>query len=444
MSRSCRKCIAEDVYAYLFSPRVRGNFATVILAAIIVGLMQAPSAAQQYEGRTIAAVTVTGLRTIKEGVVLEQIESRPGQPYRQAVADEDVVRLDRLGVFGDITLTPVVAGDALNVNVIVVETLRVLPVLSMAVTDENGFSAGPALKLLSLRGQPHEISVTARFGGSTLFEFSETSPELTRAPLWHSAKLAWRDRFNKLDEFNEQSIDLDSRAGRRVSERLKAGAIFQLYQVRSDQSGITLSPDNVDTLFSAGGVAEYDGRNSRRDTSHGWWNSADAFWRMGTGGYATLDIDLRRYQRLARQHGLVATSLLTLQSGSTDVVPSYADYALGGSNTVRGWAFNARRGKNQFISSMEYRYTALETRTFRVFGVSLYAGLVLAAFGDAGTAWSQSDDFSDGFIAGGGIGLRIFVPFVNMIRLDFALGDGNTHAHFGINEKAVAQRNRVR
>jgi hypothetical protein len=31
-----------------------------------------------------------------------------------------------------------------------------------------------------------------------------------------------------------------------------------------------------------------------------------------------------------------------------------------------------------------------------------------------------------------------------MIRLDFALGDGNAHAHLGINEKSVAQRNRVR
>ena len=73
--------------------------------------------------------------------------------------------MDRLGVFGDITLTPVDAGDALQVNVVVVETLRLLPAVSVAVTDENGASAGPALKLLSLRGYPHEISVTARFGG---------------------------------------------------------------------------------------------------------------------------------------------------------------------------------------------------------------------------------------------------------------------------------------
>jgi outer membrane protein assembly factor BamA len=312
------------------------------------------------------------------------------------------------------------------------------------VTDENGVAAGPSLRLLSLRGHPHEVSLTARFGGSTLFEFSEASPELTHAPFWHSAKLALRERYNKLDEFNERSLDLDTRLGARMSERSKVGAIVQVYQVRSDQTGVTLSPDDVDTIVSAGAVAEYDGRNSRRDTSHGWWNSADALWRTGTGGYATLDIDVRRYQRLARRHGLVATSLLTLQSGAADIVPSYTDFSLGGSNTVRGWGFNARRGKNQFINSMEYRYTAVETRAFRVLGLGLYAGLALAAFGDGGTAWSQSDEFSGGFIAGGGIGLRIFLPFVNMIRLDFALGDGDTHAHFGINEKSVAQRNRVR
>ena len=414
------------------------------MTALVAVLLSAPLAAQPPEGTTIAAVTVTGLRRIKESVVHEQIESRPGMPYRQAVVDEDRVRLDRLGVFSDISLTPVTVGDALHINVAVVETLRVLPAVSIAVTDENGTSAGPVLKLLSVRGRPHEMSITARFGGSTLFEFSETSPELTRAPLWHSAKIALRERYNKLDEFNERSIDVESRLGKRLSERFKAGAIVQLYQVRSDEAGITLSPDDIDTIVSTGAVADYDSRNSRRDTSNGWWNSADAFWRTGTGGYATIDVDIRRYQRLANRHGVIATSLLTVQSGAADVVPSYMDFSIGGSNTVRGWGFNARRGKNQFINSLEYRYTAVETKAFRVFGVGLYAGLAVAVFGDAGSAWSSSGEFSPGVIGGGGIGLRVFVPFVSMIRLDFALGDGDLHTHFGISEKALAQRNRVR
>ena len=124
-------------------------------------------------------------------------------------------------------------------------------------------------------------------------------------------------------------------------------------------------------------------------------------------------------------------------------MPSYADYAIGGENTVRGWDFAARRGKNQFINTIEYRYAAVPTRSFRVFGINLYGGLSLAAFSDFGTAWDQADGFSDGFIGGGGIGLRLFVPYVNMIRLDLSVGNG-VHGALGINEKAVAQRNRVR
>ena len=418
------------------------------LAAAVCALAPPAAAAQQavqpYEGRTIAVVTVTGLRSIKESIVRDQIESRAGQPYRQAIADEDVVRLDRLGVFSDIRVTPGGTDEALQLNVSVVETLRILPLVSMAVSDENGFSIGPAVKLLSLRGRPHELSLTARFGGSTLFEFSEVSPEFTRASVWHTAKATLRERVNEVEQFDERSVDLDARLGKRLSERARVGAIAQLYQVRSEQSGITVSPDNVDTFTSVGTVLEYDGRNSRMETSHGWWNSADVLWRMGSGGYATVDFDVRRYQELGPRHGLVATSLLTLQSGGTDVVPAYLDFTLGGSNSVRGWDFNSRRGKNQFINALEYRYTAVETRAFRVLGVSLYAGLALAVFGDAGTAWSESAGFSEGFIAGGGVGLRLFVPFVSMIRLDFAVGDGSSHAHFGINEKAVGQRMRVR
>ena len=328
-------------------------------------------------------------------------------------------------------------------NVVVAETLRVCPRLSIAVTDENGTSVGPSIKFLSVRGRPQEMSLTARFGGSTLFEFSETSPELTmrRSSTARSSRSA-SATTNSTSSTSVRSISNPASACEHPSDSRPA-RFFKFYQVRSDESGITLSPDNVDTLVSAGAVADYDDRNSRKDTSSGWWNSADALWRMGTGGYATMDIDVRRYQRLAHRHVLVATSLLTLQSGGTDVVPSYTDFSLGGSNTVSGWGFNARRGKNQFINSMEYRYTALETRAFRVFGIGLYAGLALAAFGDAGTAWSESKTSptvsSEGEASGcDSSSLRQHDP------AGFRPRGWQPHAHFGINEKSVAQRNRVR
>ena len=401
-------------------------------------------AQEPLDGRTILVVRVSGLSHIKEAFVLAQLESTTGRPYHRATADRDIVRLDRLGVFGDISLTASALGEGVQVDVTLTETLRILPSLSVAVTDENGVSAGPAVKVLSIGGRPHEISATTRFGGETLAEFTEVSPLLRDRRLWHSARLSVRDRFNKLDEFDERSLDLDARIGVRASEQWKSGAIFQVYRVGSDQDGITVSPDNHDTFVSIGGVTEYDSRDSWKEPSRGWWNSVDALWRMGSGEYATLDVDVRRYQPVAARQTIVATALWTQQSGTRGVdIPTYADYALGGENTVRGQDFGTRRGKNQFINSLEYRYMAVPTRSFRVFGFNFYGGLAVAAFGDLGTAWDDPDGFSDGFIGGGGIGLRLFVPYVNMIRLDLSVGSG-VHGQLGINEKAVAQRNRVR
>jgi outer membrane protein assembly factor BamA len=412
---------------------------------IALVLLSASAFAQEpLDGRTILAVRVSGLSHIKEAVVLAQIESVPGKPYSRATADRDLVRLDRLGVFGDISLTARALGDGVQVDVALTETLRILPSVAVAITDENGASAGPAVKILSIAGKPREMSATTRFGGETLFEFNEVSPFLRDRRLWHSARVSGRDRFNKLDEFDERTLDVDARIGVRASEQWKSGAIVQVYRVGSDQDGITLSPDNHDTFVSFGGVTEYDTRNSWREPSRGWWNSVDALWRTGSGQYVTLDVDVRRYQPVAPRQAIVATALLTLQSGERGVdVPTYTDFALGGENTVRGRDFGTRRGKNQFINSLEYRYMAVPTRSFRVFGFSFYSGLALAAFGDLGSAWDDRDGFADGFIGGGGIGLRLFVPYVNMIRLDLSVGSG-VHGQLGINEKAVAQRNRVR
>jgi hypothetical protein len=51
--------------------------------------------------------------------------------------------------------------------------------------------------------------------------------------------------------------------------------------------------------------------------------------------------------------------------------------------------------------------------------------------------------FSDDVRGGYGIGVRLYIPYVEMIRIDLSFGD-SARAGFGINEKAVAQRNRVR
>ena len=401
----------------------------------------------QFNGAIIRGIVIDGLQNIREDVVRDQLDVRAGDRFRDDLIERNIQRLDRLAVFSSIDIDATRDGDGVRLTVSVVETLRVLPAVSIGVSDADGASAGPTVRMLSFRGRPHEVSMTARFGGSTLVEFKEISPFLYRRRLWHVVKATFEDRHNPLDDFGQQTVEADGQIGARLSERSKVGALGNLLTVSSDVPGKTLSSSNRDWFFGAGALYEYDSRDLPTNPTRGWWNSADIVWRGGSGSFATLNLDARRYQPLAERQGLVISSLLTLQSGTIgEDVPIYSDYSLGGENTIRGWPFGSRRGKNQFINTLEYRYVLVPTRHFRVFGINLYGGVGAAVFGDVGTVWNDSAEAGDPFIGGGGIGLRLVVPFVNLVRLDLSFGDPNGSALFqlGVNEKFVAQRNRVR
>lgn len=395
----------------------------------------------------IRGIVVSGLQHIRESIVLDQLDVRVGDRFDETVVPRNIQRLDRLGVFSRIEIVPSQDVDGVRLAIAVVETLRILPAVSIAISDANGVSAGPTIRLLSVRGVPHEVSATTRFGGSTLVEFKEVSPYLYTRRLWHLLRLTFEDRQNELDEFGQTSVETDGQIGARLSERSKVGALFNMFTVSSDVPGKTLSSPNRDWFFSGGALYEYDSRDLPTNPSRGWWNSVDFLWRGGSGTYLTVNCDVRRYQPLSDGQFLVASTLLTLQSGTIgEDVPVYGDYSLGGENTIRGWPFGSRRGKNQFINTLEYRHSIVRPRDFKVFGFNFYAGVAAAVFGDVGAVWSDPGEFADRFIGGGGAGLRIVVPFVNLIRLDLSFGEpgGDAFLKLGVNEKFVTQRNRVR
>ena len=78
--------------------------------------------------------------------------------------------------------------------------------------------------------------------------------------------------------------------------------------------------------------------------------------------------------------------------------------------------------------------------------VGFYLGLQLAAFADLSTAWDRGADFTRNMIGGAGFGIRLIIPILDMIRLDFAFGQSGQGilSHFGLREKADYERLRVR
>jgi outer membrane protein assembly factor BamA len=198
----------------------------------------------------------------------------------------------------------------------------------------------------------------------------------------------------------------------------------------------------------------YDKKDAYVGPHRGWYGEVRLAREFrifeSASDFTQLDLDVRRYQPLpfGDRHTLMITTLLTVRTGvpGTDLA-SWQMFGLGGTNTVRGWDYASRIGKNQLIGTLEYSYTILKPKLVRLpLGLRYRGGLQVCLFGDAGTVWDDEPAFDgEAFIAGWGLGLRLLVPIVGVVRLDLAWGSGNgAQFHVGAYEKAVMARRRVR
>jgi len=411
-----------------------------------------PPASENFYGKTVSKIVIEGLNRTRQENVLRELASKEGQPYTAETAREDPKRLDRLRIFSSYKIEVIDEKDSVVLKIQVREIFPYLPTLSLDVSDETGVSLGPGFKAINLFGKQVLLSVAARFGGATDFEVVFRNPWFAGNHMSYQSDFRYVDRLNELDNFNETSEDFGFQLGSHIGEAGRIGTRFRFLSLRSDIDGITLSDTNRDYVPKLSFFLGYDDRDLWSDTRNGWWTEVEVSrsgrFLGGDGDFWTLDLDVRRYQRLASHHTIALFSLTTLQTGRVGTeVPIYQDFHLGGTNTVRGWSLDSRHGKNQLINTLEYRYSLLEPRAFSLKGFSLYLGIHLALFGDMGMTWSQSGEFNgDNLIGGYGFGIRFLIPFIDVLRVDFALGepDRGLRSFVGIEPKPVKQRKRIR
>ena len=432
-------------------PRSSSQRKRMLIAGVLtfVSLYPSTSGAQGAPyGKTVSDIRVHTVAPRLEAKVISELVSRVGQPYLAEDASKDRERLDRLGMFSAVEIRPVVAGDTVVLEVEVAQTLRYLPLVSLGISDEDGASVGGGLKSADFLGTGYSLSSAARFGGSTQVEVIAEDRWVSDTP-FSQLQFFYLDRNNTLDSFDERSMEFDLRLGGYVTETATVGGTAGLMSLRSDTAAATLSSGERDTVLTLGAFVGQDSVDSRSSPHRGWLNELALARYFGSGaGFWRLTADVRRFQPMSPRQTLVLSSLTTLQTGRPEVdIPIYRDFHIGGANTIRGWDLDTVSGKNEHISTAEYRYTVVEPTDFTVFGASFYAGLQVAAFTDVGIAWNDADGLSTAQIVDGyGVGLRLLLPFVDIVRIDFAFGqpDKGVQRHFGVLEKATMQRRRVR
>lgn len=425
------------------------RFAGLLLAAAAYGLVPSAAAAgptDPLEGRTVSEVRVTGLRSLSPEVVLRHLATRAGEPFHRATLATDRRRLDELRLFSAVSIAPRLDAGGVVLDVTVTETLRLLPTITLGVSDENGASVGAGLRGINLLGRGEQSGLSASFGGATAADAWIETTTITPGTWAVASSVSYSTRRNSLYHFDERSTSVDVRAARNIRHGLRLGGLVSLLALDAGASGAALSPDGKDVIPTLGAFVTIDTLDSSTNPRHGTWAEVEVDGLTGSARSWTFVLDGRRFQRLSERHGLAVFSLASFQTGEVGVgLPEYEQFALGGANTVRGWSLGSRIGKNQFIGTGEYTFVVRPVTPFAVFGLNLYAGLQLAAFADAGFTWNHRGDKPPA-IDGYGVGLRVLVPFVDLIRFDVAWGEPGQGASacIGISLKATRQRDRVR
>jgi outer membrane protein assembly factor BamA len=398
-------------------------------------------------GAVITKIELSPLKYTKPETVLAMLVSKVGRPHCEGDLELDRQRLDRLRFFASDTVTTVSEDDGLLLKVNMVETSNALPNVGIGHSQENGWSLGPGLKVNNVAHSGVTLSIGSRFGGLTRVFANFANPEIPGRWIYNGA-IGYTKRFDELNDFERTSYAATFRFGKTIVPDVRLHGIFEITTTHSNVDGITLSDSNRDVIPYLGPQIEHDTRDFWSDPHTGWHNILDGGKEFGDADYWRVRADFRRYVPLAKRHTLALTSLTDYHTGEVGVdFPQYSLSYIGGANSVRGWALGSRSGQNEMLNTVEYRYTLMNRRTYKIWMVKFYIGLQLAAFWDSGIAWTESNEFAaDKFINGYGGGLRLMVPWVNEIRLDFAGGQpgGGVRFELGFGPKADAQKVKAR
>ncbi len=406
-------------------------------------------------GETLREIRIEGNKYTREWIILTAIKSQIGHPFTQENAKLDVLWVLRLGAFTSVTLGTEPVDDGIALIVTVAEGTPYIPSISLRLTQENGIEIGPAVSSSNLLGTAARASAYARWGGATNYGFRYADPPLPGRSWIYGYKFEYfhRDRINELMNFNEISDEIFFEFLQSTTDDTRLGTRFRYLALKSDLDGMTLGADNFDRVPSLGLFVQHDSRNAIYPTD-GWYMDLEVAKWGGFGGsdadFWRLDLDVRNYWGLpflGDRHSMTFSTYASLANGELGgTIPPWAEFYIGGTNSVRGWTLGSRQGQHQWLNTVEYWFQLMEQRRWKFWFIKMRLGFQIGAFYDAGTAWSGPEQIDTSWIAGGGVGLRLTLPVVTMIRLDLAIGEQDQGIRFFIGgaEKAIAQKSRVR
>ena len=130
--------------------------------------------AQLHAGQTVTSIELTGHRITRDSVIYRELQTRVGSPLDPDILRADIQRLENLDIFSSVRVRFVDEERGLKLIFTVREIPFAIPYLSSNVTDEDGWSFGPAIKSVNMMGRDISVAGYALFGGKTTFLLDQT------------------------------------------------------------------------------------------------------------------------------------------------------------------------------------------------------------------------------------------------------------------------------
>jgi len=385
----------------------------------------------------IQQIEIAGNERTKAFVILREMQTRSNSRVTAEMLELDRRRVQSIGLFNRVEMFLVAADSGYTLQIIVTERWYIFPypIIFRNDKDWEKFSYGLGLVHSNFRGRRESLDLQGYAGYSQRLSLNYSIPWLV--PKWqlYAAFSLFASKIKSkninIEPVDEHQQNISAALGKRFGRHFYLDGAFAWTRFRTAPKDIlpTLSASGIDQWLGYLVSLRYDSRDLAEFPQQGW--SLSGYWRKsGQHGdainYSFYGLDGRRYFPLPWQTVLAVRSNVEISRGK---IPYYRHLYLGYSERIRGYFFDEFEGENRLVGSAEFRFPLRKITYHSIFQDSPLAeyyrnlpfGISGSIFFDAGEVWYQSDGFAQNkLLQGFGFGLLFHVPYVNLVRLEYA------------------------